>query len=172
MRRHDSLIPLTHDHHHALAQARRLRLAAEQSEEERLHQARQFVDFFESDTLRHFREEEELVFPFVVDEVDVEPVLTRIMMEHLRIHAVVRALKSELERDAPEAATMSRLAVLLEEHIRLEEKTLFPLIERMVPGVLLDEVTLPRTIDPAGPGPATEAVPVNDDPREINVLAR
>jgi hemerythrin-like domain-containing protein len=142
MRRHDSLIPLTHDHHHALAQARRLRLAAGQGDEERLRQAREFVDFFESDTLRHFREEEELVFPFVVDEADVEPVLTRIMMEHLRIHAVVRALKWELERGAPGAASLSRLAMLLEEHIRLEEKTLFPLIQRIVPEVLLRTVTL------------------------------
>lgn len=144
MKRHESLIPLTHDHHHALAQARRLRLAAKQDDGERLRQAREFVDFFESDTLRHFREEEELVFPFVVDEVEAAPVLNRIMMEHLRIHAVVRALKWELERGSPGAATMSRLATLLEQHIRLEEKSLFPLIERTVPAILLDEVTLAK----------------------------
>jgi hypothetical protein len=32
-RRHDSLVPLSHDHHHALAQARRLERAASMDDE-------------------------------------------------------------------------------------------------------------------------------------------
>ena len=31
MKRHPALIPLSHDHHHALAAARRLRLAADRT---------------------------------------------------------------------------------------------------------------------------------------------
>lgn len=46
------------------------RLAAERGDEERLRQAREFVDFFEGDTVGHFREDEELLFPFVVDEAE------------------------------------------------------------------------------------------------------
>lgn len=69
MRRHDALIPLTHDHHHALARARRLRLAAasENGEEQRAA-AEEFVEFFEGDSVLHFREEEEILFPLVIGE--------------------------------------------------------------------------------------------------------
>jgi hemerythrin-like domain-containing protein len=172
-RRHESLIPLTHDHHHALAQARRLRISAEGDEQQRLTQAREFVDFFDSHTLTHFREEEEIVFPLVVDEPDAVPLLTRLLMEHVRLHAFALGLRSELRRGAPSGAVMKRLAALLESHIRLEEKALFPLIERMVPGDLLGELTLARAMGPAaGPGPATETISVNDNAGEKKVLAR
>ena len=47
MRRHQALAPLSHDHHHGLAQARRLRRAADEADPERLLQvASDFVDFF------------------------------------------------------------------------------------------------------------------------------
>lgn len=82
------------------------------------------------------------------------------MMEHLCIHALVRALKWELERGVPGPATMSRLASLLEEHIRVEEKTLFPLIERIVPEVLLRAVTLPYQNRSAARGPGGAGVAV------------
>ena len=172
-RRHESLIPLTHDHHHALAQARRLRLAAEGDEQQRLTQAHEFIDFFDSHTLTHFREEEEIVFPLVVDEPDAEPLLTQLLMEHVRLHAFALGLRSELRRGAPSGAVMKRLAPLLDSHIRLEEKRLFPLIERIVPGVRLGELALSRAVGPApGSGLATETISVNDNVGENKVLAR
>jgi hypothetical protein len=57
-------MPLTHDHHHALAHARRLRAAGDAGGEERLERARVFVEFFESDLLLHFREEEEVLWSY------------------------------------------------------------------------------------------------------------
>ncbi len=46
-RRNDALIPLTHDHHHALAQARRLRDASKLSDvTERRNLANDFVNFY------------------------------------------------------------------------------------------------------------------------------
>jgi hypothetical protein len=48
-KRHPNLIPLTHDHHHALAHARRLRVAAGGTREDRSEQAREFLYFFRTD---------------------------------------------------------------------------------------------------------------------------
>jgi iron-sulfur cluster repair protein YtfE (RIC family) len=142
MRRHDSLIPLTHDHHHALGQARRLELAANGGPEARLNQARTFLDFFDSETRAHFREEEESLFPLVIGEDEAQPFLSRVMLDHLRIHALVSGLRSDIEREDISSERLKRLGQALSHHIRLEEKVLFPMIERMVPGVLLQELSL------------------------------
>lgn len=134
MRRHDALIPLTHDHHHALARARRLRLAAvsEDGEEQRAA-AEELVEFFERDSLLHFREEEEILFPLVIDRADAPTeLLSTLLLEHVRMHRLVGRLRAELEEGAPAPETLQAIGELLAAHIRAEEGELFPLMERMV----------------------------------------
>ena len=136
MRRHDALIPLSHDHHHALVQVRRLKSAAEEGDGSRMETAWAFLDFFREDTLDHFREEEEKVFPLGVDAPDLRADLERVMFEHLQIHRLVLALQDELATGAPSSDLMVRLATMLEGHIRFEEKVVFPAIERVASDAL------------------------------------
>ena len=140
-RRHDRLIPLTHDHHHALAHARRLRIAAEADPGERRAAAVKFVDFFERDAVTHFREEEEVLFPLVVHATEVETFLVRALLEHVRIHALVDRLRREVDGRLVSAEVLLELAAAFEEHIRFEEKVLFPLVERLA-GSSLDGIEL------------------------------
>ena len=141
MRRHDALIPLSHDHHHALVQVRRLKSAADSSDESRMEAARAFLDFFRHDTLGHFRQEEEEVFPLGVDSPELRETLSQVMFEHLRIHKLVLDLKQEVDNDAVGRDRMLQLATVLEGHIRFEEKDVFPEIERVAADVL-DEAVL------------------------------
>lgn len=127
-----SLIPLTHDHHHALAACRRLRLAGEEIETARVQGAQAFLEFFSTDAVAHFREEEELLFPLVIDEEEAQETLSRVMMEHLRLHAAVSDLSVETAATTPSPQSMRHVAEMLEHHIRFEEKVVFPLIELMV----------------------------------------
>lgn len=151
MRRHEPLIPLTRDHYHALVQVRRLRAAAEGSEDDRRTAAKQFLDFFHTDTIHHFREEEEVVFPLVVEAHDVREILERVMMEHLYIHALVNKLQAEFEEAVPTRDPLVTLASALENHVRFEEKVVFPLIEQRVGGPALEAVALrPRDRARAG----------------------
>jgi hemerythrin-like domain-containing protein len=136
MRRHDALIPLSHDHHHALVQVRRLKLAAETGDEERMDAARAFLDFFREDTVDHFREEEEKVFPLGVDSPELRGTLSRVMFEHLRIHKLVLGLHEAVSNGAVDPDQMVQLASVLERHIRFEEKVVFPEIERVAADVL------------------------------------
>jgi hemerythrin-like domain-containing protein len=133
LKRHENLIPLTHDHHDALAQARRLELAAQASLPARLAASNSFVDFFESDTRAHFREEEELVFPLVIDAAEAETPLIHLLLEHVRVYALVGKLRSEIVAGDSTGETMSSIASLLQSHIRFEEKVLFPLVESLAP---------------------------------------
>lgn len=151
MKRHDALIPLSHDHHHALAQARLLRRSADSDDADgRLARARDFLNFFSSETLRHFREEEELLFPMLLERADPPPeVLVQILIEHVRVHGLVRRLESEVEATSVERDTLRAIGELLQAHIRLEEGTLFPLIEELVAEQDLRRLTFrPRSRPP------------------------
>jgi hemerythrin-like domain-containing protein len=149
-KRNPALVPLSHDHHHALAQARRLRLTVTGDANERLEQAGAFVDFFRSETINHFREEEEIVFPLAAKDLRAKPLLERILLEHLQIHALVARLAGEVAARQVSHDTAGEVAETLERHIRLEEKELFPLLEEIVPPDRLRNVALaPRKRVPA-----------------------
>lgn len=164
MKRDPALVPLTHDHHHALAQARRLRLAAGLPSDQRTEAARGFLAFFRSELVPHFREEEELLFPLVVEAGGWPPEdLVQVLVEHVEIHALVGRVQAGVDAGAVPEPVLLELTGLLENHIRLEERDLFPLIERVVPPPVLHGVSLaPRhRASPADAGSAGE-----DDPQE------
>jgi quercetin dioxygenase-like cupin family protein len=92
MKRHPALVPLSHDHHHALVEARRLRRAADTPESAAAATA--FLRFFADQTVRHFREEEELLFPRVLEFEEARELLVQALLEHQRLHALTTRLKS------------------------------------------------------------------------------
>ncbi|MGH2690403.1 MAG: hemerythrin domain-containing protein [Actinomycetota bacterium] len=143
-RRHDSLLPLTHDHHHALKQARLLRNAADGSDEAALADAvAEFLSVYEGELLTHFREEEEELLPLLPpDDPDARELTTRTLLEHVELHRLARSLRQGLEHGAPDRGTAQAAAALLRAHIRMEEDRLFPLIERLVPDPDLSGVHL------------------------------
>jgi quercetin dioxygenase-like cupin family protein len=123
MKRHPALVPLSHDHQHGLVQARRLQQGDTDG----------FAEFFQRDLARHFRQEEETVFPLLAEAGVEPPELARALLDHQRIRAGVAR---------PDAA----LGELLAEHIRLEERVLFETIQRVVPEERL------AALLPSGPG--------------------
>lgn len=132
-RRHDSLIPLSHDHHHALAQARRLEDAASMlGLAERRRTADDFVNFYLGRLLRHFREEEELFLAPLVDLPEARDLVMQAVAEHLRMHALVRALRRQLVSGDSDPETLRELGKLLTAHVRAEEHDLLPLVERLL----------------------------------------
>ena len=135
-------MPLTHDHHHALAHARRLRVAAGGDIEELLQESQTFLDFFRDHTIDHFREEEEIIFPLAIEDERATKLLTQVVTEHLQIHAMVARLAIEIAETRVHVQTATRLAEALEAHIRLEEKEVFPLLEAVVSDDQLRRITL------------------------------
>ncbi|MGH2826940.1 MAG: hemerythrin domain-containing protein [Actinomycetota bacterium] len=139
-KRHDSLIPLSHDHHHALAQARRLEVAASMTDlPERRRAADDFVNFYLGRLVRHFREEEELFFAPLVNDDEAHDRVMQAVEEHLQVHALARALRSQLAAGEAEPETLSALSRLLTTHVRWEERNLLPLVEKLLPQEQLRE---------------------------------
>jgi mannose-6-phosphate isomerase-like protein (cupin superfamily) len=90
-------------------------------------------------TVRHFREEEELVFPSVVDCEEARELLVQALLEHQRLHALEAQLRQQLAGGESVAGLMRQLGELLEAHVRLEERRFFPVIEQLLPEAALTE---------------------------------
>jgi quercetin dioxygenase-like cupin family protein len=134
MKRQTALVPLSHDHHHALVEARHLGRAADTPRSEAVATA--FLCFCAAETVRHFREEEELLFPRVVEFDEARELLVQALLEHQRLHALAAQLEQAVTTGGELGGVMRELGGALEAHVRLEERRLFPLIER-----LLEDVT-------------------------------
>ena len=123
VKRHPALQTLSRDHHQALAVAQRLRGAGGQGH----HKAQAaFLEFWRKEGEQHFRVEEEVLLPrfAAVGGADT-PMVARVLIEHAEIR--LRALR--LKGAPASAAALEELGELLAEHVRLEERELFPAIE-------------------------------------------
>jgi quercetin dioxygenase-like cupin family protein len=155
MNRHPALVPLSHDHHHALVEARRLRRAAGTPESAAVATA--FVRFFAEETTRHFREEEELLFPLVVDLDEARELLVQALLEHQRLRALTARLQQIVAAGWETDGIMRELGELLEGHVRLEERRLFPLIERRFEDVPEPQPPFREKVRAVGPDESRDA---------------
>ena len=139
MKRHPALVPLSNDHHHELVQARRLLRAADASTDERLAAGGVYAEAFFTDTVDHFRREEDGVFPLYATYADAhDPLLARVLREHMELHGLAHALRAEVAAGAVSAETLREMGTLLHDHVRLEERELFEAVQRVVPAAELD----------------------------------
>lgn len=128
MRRDPALVSLSRDHHQALAVARKLRRA---TTETALEARADVLLFWRTDGRTHFRIEEEVLLPAYAGYGDAHhPLVARALCEHVAIrHAI-----DELAADAtPSVACLHELGNMLAEHVRMEERELFVLVEQALP---------------------------------------
>jgi hemerythrin-like domain-containing protein len=154
MKRAPELGTLSEDHHHGLVHARRLRRATEGDEPHPAEAtARDFLDFWQKDTSIHFRKEEEVLLPVVArhgGDVSQGP-LVEMLSQHARIRGLVMRLSDEVEGGNFRPETLREIGELLEEHIRLEERVVFPLVEDSLPEAALTELAVRLEVKEAGP---------------------
>ncbi|MFD2637954.1 hemerythrin domain-containing protein [Piscibacillus salipiscarius] len=133
MKRHEALNPLSHHHHHALVMALEMKRAGtEQSSKTYKQLVRDMIDFWIKDGRDHFRDEEEVLVPLYLQFAS-EP-KENLIKDMLYQHAQIRGLIEELrEKGETDYEKMRSLGELLDEHVRLEERTLFPLMEEAIP---------------------------------------
>ena len=126
MKRHPALQELSRDHHHALVVAHRLKRADATSANE----ARGlFLEYWECDGRTHFREEEEVLLPSLARFAELDqPIIARVLLDHV----CIRRLADDVVADAL-VEDLHTLGTELEQHVRREERELFPLIERSLP---------------------------------------
>lgn len=130
-RRHESLIPLSREHHYGLMLCLRinrgllLRRHDEIWTREKAAQAAQFLD---TDLAAHFKAEEEALFPAMQKFSGASALLRELLAEHRKLEALVKRLNGTEVTELSDA--LVEFADLLESHIRKEERELFPLYEK------------------------------------------
>ena len=132
-RRHESLIPLSHEHHDALLLAWRLR-SGDLSKREPQLRARHVSAYFEYRLVHHLQLEEELLFPTFRAVLGVEASLIDVLLsDHRELRAKAAAIK------AGSYGEVDSFCALLERHVRTEERQLFVLAEtRMKPAQMIE----------------------------------
>jgi hemerythrin-like domain-containing protein len=142
MKRHKSLYPLSHDHHHALVQARNLRIAfSDPSLSSFDHATGDFIAFWDSHLELHFRQEEEILLPVFskYSSADRSEILET-LKQHLEIRQAIGQLRTKINQGIAPTTESLQLADYLEQHIRYEENYLFSAIEEVVPEEELWEI--------------------------------
>jgi hemerythrin-like domain-containing protein len=131
MLRDRSLVPLSHQHHNALAVCILIERALEfdSSPENIARQAARIEARFQLETANHIALEESTLFPACRSS----ELVTTLMSEHRRMEALAAAL-----REAPSAAILTEFIALLREHIRVEESALFEVVQRRLTRAELD----------------------------------
>ena len=139
-KRHPALVPVSRDHHDGLLLAVRLqqgeRALLRLWSHEPAWQARYVVEFYRDHLQRHFAVEEEQIFPLAVKHVAAAvPIVQELSRQHESLRSAVEGMKG---REASVLRSdLESLGKLLEEHIRLEDRQLFPLMEEHIdPGHL------------------------------------
>lgn len=122
MKRHLSLEPFSRDHNVGLALARRLTLASAEAQSVRRQVVQSLVRYWRDELEDHFVEEERMLCPMIRSKEFWD----RMLAEHCEFHALV----DELSSDMVDRVRVARAGALLHDHIRWEERTLFPEIER------------------------------------------
>lgn len=131
MLRDPSLIPLSHQHQHALA----LCVLIDRSPADVDVQARTIVDRFDSELRLHFELEERLLFPAAAELASTRDLVDELIGEHRRMTALVDSL-----RQAGDRAIIAEFAGVLRQHVRKEENVLFEEMQRLLSRQQLDAI--------------------------------
>jgi hypothetical protein len=137
MKRDPALTSLSHDHHHALFVVQKLRRAtAETAADGRAW----FVAYWDGPGQAHFRIEEQVLLPAYAGHGDPHhPLVARALCDHVEIRHRADAIAHD---PGVTASALNELGVRLAEHVHLEERELFPLIEQALPADRLATLAL------------------------------
>lgn len=134
MKRDPSLIPFSHDHHQGLLFALRLSKGAKKKAD--WHLLKTFaLEFWEIDLHHHFYEEERVLLPLMNSS---SPSRKQFEDEHAHIRSVVQQISEKVDDSI--YPLIEELAKAVEEHIRFEERILFPELEATLTAEQLSEV--------------------------------
>jgi len=147
MKRSQALIALTREHHHALVLARRAIVAAREASAARALTA-VLTEIFSRELEPHFLIEEQKLLPALRDAGEYAHA-ARTLDEHRQLRALAQA------GAAGETASLSSFGLLLEAHVRFEERELFPLAEAILPANVLAAVAAGALAKPRQHHPST-----------------
>ncbi|MDH7460082.1 hemerythrin domain-containing protein [Chitinophagaceae bacterium 26-R-25] len=121
IKRSEHLIRLSREHHSGLLFCWKIRQGLKKNAD--AERIKKYVEYFwQHDLADHFREEEDILFAFLKDNDKVK----KAFREHVEIKALIDSIT---ENATPETGQLIDLADAVDNHIRYEERELFPYLE-------------------------------------------
>jgi hemerythrin-like domain-containing protein len=131
IKRSKQLTPLSKDHHDGLLFAWKIRQGLKNGADVKL--IAEYVQWFWKNHLEeHFREEEKILAPHLPADNEL---LKQMFDEHENVEAMIH-----INENIPDATLLSNLAQAIDDHIRFEERQLFPYAEKIIPEKELNSV--------------------------------
>ena len=129
MFRDPSLIPLSHQHQHALALTVLIDrgLKADPSQEKAKELSRKVALMAEAELLGHFRVEEEILFPAIRGVLDSSDGVDELIAQHREMEKLIERIAQAGEQQR--ISLLRQFGDLLSRHIRTEERQLFQEIQ-------------------------------------------
>lgn len=119
LKRHKALQPLSREHHHGLLLSWKIRSGFSKNIE--VKRIKTYTDwFFENHLMPHFELEETHIFPILNEDHEL---IKRALSDH-------RRLKRLFNDDEDTLKSLNKIEEELEQHIRFEERILFPEIQK------------------------------------------
>ena len=137
MKRNPNIVPLSKEHHFGLLHVWKIR----QGLKKEIAPARiaQYVVFhWEHEQKAHFEEEEKYLFPYITN---------KLIDQALEEHHLLRDLIAQITTQ-PTATLLEEYATRLNDHIRYEERVLFPYMEENLSEEQLTEIGKNLSADP------------------------
>lgn len=133
MKRHESLQPLSRQHHEALILAQLIKKGAPEYKglPTTLEGKREYtLNKFREILVHHFEAEELILIPFILGiSKEIDELAERVIEEHQQIASLIESIRLEIEIED----NLDKLGHLLSNHIRLEERRLFESIQNKLP---------------------------------------
>ncbi len=121
IKRSKQLTPLSKDHHDGLLLTWKIREGLKNGTDLKL--IAEYVQWFWDNHLQeHFREEEQILAPHLPADNEL---LKQMFEEHENIEAMIH-----INENIPDEALLTNLAQAIDDHIRFEERQLFPYAEK------------------------------------------
>lgn len=129
MLRDKSLIPLSHQHQHALAMCVRLERALAKEDPDLNAWQEEMVAIWENEIRFHFTAEETVLFPQAEKRVSLKPLVKHLLSEH----GTLRGFFARAQMRRLDGTSLKTFAETLSLHIRTEERQLFEECQRQMP---------------------------------------
>lgn len=133
MKRDENLLTLSQEHHDGLVVVMCVKRGCELGVNPSTV-ADYVMDVWKNHLDPHFRAEEEILLPAIPHGDDYK---ARLLSEHATIRDLVEKIR---QRDEELPQTLRTFAGILDDHIRFEERELFPFAEKDIPPEKLSEV--------------------------------
>ena len=131
MKRHKSIIPLSHDHHATLMMAQAIKknfIKTDLGNSTISNKVKYVIQAYTTELLPHFNHEETLLFPLAIGkDAELDKLISEILEEHDKIGEAISNIK-----DGNQEQKLDDLGFLIESHIRKEERIVFPKIEEIM----------------------------------------